>query len=89
MSLTLSPDDVQAIAKAVAAELRAAPAPIATAPELIGCAEAMRLLSCNSRSAFYRAVKDYGLRRQKCGKYRLHDIKNAVARRSMRAGGAL
>jgi len=45
----------------------------------------MRLLGCKSRSAAYRELAALGVAPYVTGKYRIRDIENAVARRSINA----
>lgn len=82
MSLTLSREDIDAIAEAVVAKQRAALlAPAQAGPELITRPDAMRILGCSSKSAFHRAVHDLGVKSIR-GRYRRRDITNAIARRA-------
>lgn len=81
MSTTLTVEDIEAIASSLAEKLRvnfaAAPAP---ALEVVGTAEAMRLLGCTSTSALYRRLAQLGVRRVAQGSYRRADLINAIAR---------
>lgn len=51
-------------------------------PESLTADMAMRLLSCDSHSALYRELEDLGVRPYRKGKFRRHDLINAVARRA-------
>lgn len=57
-------------------------------PESVTVEVAMKMLSCETRSAFYRELEDLGVRPYRPGKYRRNDIINAVARRSYAASKA-
>lgn len=87
MSTVLTPDQeamAQRVAQIVIATMPA-PEPL---PESVTVEAAMRMLSCETRSAFYRELEDLGVRPYRPGKYRRNDIINAVARRSYAAAKA-
>ena len=88
--MTLSADDIDAIATALAAKLRATPAPAPAPasvpeakPELIGAADAMRMLRVTTASGLSRALRRLGVRHVSRGTYRRADIVTAIARATL------
>jgi hypothetical protein len=80
--VTLDPQDIEAIAQAVAEKLRT-PAAKPIEAEVVGVADAMLILGANSRSAFNRMITDLAIKRIQVGRYRRKDLANALARRSL------
>lgn len=52
-------------------------------PEILGAREGMKLLGCRTYSAFYRRIKELGVKPVMYGKYRRVDFTNALARRAL------
>jgi hypothetical protein len=80
--VTLDPQDIEAIAQAVAEKLRT-PSAKPIEAEVVGVADAMLIIGANSRSAFNRMITDLGIKRIQAGRYRRKDLTNALARRSL------
>jgi hypothetical protein len=84
VSHTLTLEDIEAIASKVAEKLRLTPAQLAAPlPEVIGTAEAQRLLGVASPSALYRRLAKLGIKRVAQGTYRRADIINGIARATL------
>lgn len=79
------PAEQEALAERIAQLVLAHMADPAPLPEAVTVEQAMKMLSCDTRSAFYRELEDLGVRAYRPGKYRRNDIINAVARRSYAA----
>jgi hypothetical protein len=77
MSLLLNSEDVALLARAIAAEVAAKPAPIAATVE-----DLQVVLRCPSKWATQQEIKALGLKPYRRGKYRLRDVENAIARRT-------
>ena len=81
--MTLDIEDIAAIAEAVAEKLRAAPSAKPVEAELIGVEGSMKMLGCNTRRTLNRALADLKIKPVRRGIWRIKDITNALARRSL------
>ena len=80
-------EDIDAIARRVVELIRDAQAPaFGGVPEAagatVGIREVMRMVGAGSRRAAYRTLAELGVRAWRRGKYRWHDVNEAVARRN-------
>jgi len=86
MSRTLTDEDIAAIARATAAELRANPPGKPIEPEVIHWEQAMVILNCKSKGALQREVTRLGIKTFRPGHYWRRDITNAIARHGLPHG---
>jgi hypothetical protein len=82
--VTLDPQDIEAIAQAVAEKLRT-PAAKSIEAEVVGVADAMVILGCGTPRTLSRVLADLKIKAIRRGVWRRKDLTNALARRSLTA----
>lgn len=80
MEIRLHPDDIDRIARRVVEIQRETPEVLT-----LSAADAMKMLGCKSTAAFYRETAALKLRPYRFGKYLTREVRNAVAKKSLRA----